>query len=187
MECEKVAGLAHVVLVALCSRGASAMRAESRGRSRGFDCAPSNAQHIGVEGGITSMRSAVGESRTPNDRRELAPWRGQPPHGVTERHAPPRPSGEKVGEGERRKRCLAWGGFRGGGRSSRWCDKTVSVDPRSSDCPPECQSSRGAVLSGFCSSDGPCAYRSRERRLRRRPSKGAKGHGALRLGGSRCG
>src|SRR6476660_9890222 len=26
-------------------------------------------------------------------------WRGQPPHGVTERHAPPRPSGGKSGEG----------------------------------------------------------------------------------------
>ena len=33
------------------------MRAESRGRSRGFDCAPSNAQHIGVEG--ASIRCAA--------------------------------------------------------------------------------------------------------------------------------
>ena len=58
-----------------------------------------------------SKISAVGESRTPTivrspepeseslhfPRRELAPWRGQLPHGVTERHAPPRPSGGKRG------------------------------------------------------------------------------------------
>jgi hypothetical protein len=34
-----------------------------------------------------------------NHRRELAPWRGQLPHGVTERHAPSRPSGGKSGGG----------------------------------------------------------------------------------------
>src|SRR3954466_8060123 len=38
------------------------------------------------------------ESESPlNPRRGLAPWRGQLPHGVTERHAPPRPSGGKSG------------------------------------------------------------------------------------------
>ena len=61
--------------------------------------------------GIKESASAVGESRTPtivrspepesesrlNHRRELAPWRGQLPHGVTERHAPPRPSGGRSG------------------------------------------------------------------------------------------
>src|SRR3954471_24527504 len=59
------------------------------------------------------MCCAVGESRIPtisrspepesesllNHRRQLAPWRGQPPHGVTERHALPRPSGGKSGGG----------------------------------------------------------------------------------------
>ena len=147
--------------------------------------------------------SAVGESRTPtivrspepesesplNHRRELAPWRGQLPHGVTERHAPPRPSGGKVGEGECRKRCLAWGGFRGGGRSSRWCDRTVSVDPRSLRLP-----SRVPVFTGsspFWVLPQPWGLARRlpvaRTTFTKTPSKGAKGQRALRLGGSRCG
>src|SRR5262249_55887490 len=69
------------------------------------------------------FESAVGESRTPtivrspepesesllNHRRELAPWRGQPPHGGTERHAPPRPSGGKGG-GRGSTRKGGWNG-----------------------------------------------------------------------------
>src|SRR4029078_6831229 len=42
--------------------------------------------------------------------------------------------GEKVGEGEHRKRCLAWDKFRGGGCSSGWADTTVSVDRAPSNC-----------------------------------------------------
>jgi hypothetical protein len=56
------------------------MRAESRGRSRGFDCAPSNAQHIGVEAGINSMRRQAAAAESPTRTCAVA---GQLPHGVT--------------------------------------------------------------------------------------------------------
>jgi hypothetical protein len=52
----------------------------------------------------TIVRSPEPESESPlNHRRDVRPWRAQPSYGVTERHAPPRPSGGKVGEGEHRK------------------------------------------------------------------------------------
>jgi len=72
---------------------------------------PSPADGGGDRKGKEKSEGAVGESRTPtmlpspepesesplNHRREVRPWRGQLPHGVTERHAPPRPSGGKSG------------------------------------------------------------------------------------------